>query len=132
MESFEDIDRYNNNSNIIKSIHAIELNDKDEIIIGRNPENDITLSEKPISGRHALIKYNKETGKILLKNLSKIAGTLVLINEKENNNCIKITEKPLFMQWNQTFIKIQVMKKINEKNDNSEYPVKIEGLNKEK
>ena len=129
MESFEDIDRYNNNSNIIKSIHAIELNDKDEIIIGRNPENDITLSEKPISGRHALIKYNKETGKILLKNLSKIAGTLVLINEKEKNNCIKITEKPLFMQWNQTFIKIQVMSeeeyKKDEKNDNSEYPVKL-------
>ena len=95
----------------------------------RNPENDITLPEQPISGRHALIKYNKETGKILLKNLSKCAGTLVLINEKEKKNFIKITEKPLFMQWNQTFIKIQVMSEeeyiINEKNDNSEYPVKL-------
>ena len=58
--------------------------------------------------------------------MSKIAGTLVLINEKENNNCIKITEKPLFMQWNQTFIKIQVMRKEEYKiNDDSEYPVKL-------
>ena len=82
----ESLDYIKDNGNI-KTVHIVELND-DEIHIGRFDTNDIIDVDVSVSRRHAIMKYNKETGKLFLENLSAKFGTLVLI--KGN---IKIKEK---------------------------------------
>ena len=91
-----------------KSFHIIELND-DEIKIGKKEYNDIVLSEdKLISKEHAIIKYDKITGNISIKNLGK-CGTLALIFPE--NQIIELTEKPIYFQMNNTFFEAKVMTK---------------------
>ena len=107
MESLEDFDSDNNN-NVVKKIHVIELKDGEKIKIGRKSDNDVIDTNASVSGSHAFIKYDKTTGKILIKNLSKHAGTLAFINDTRKK--IFLSEKPLFIQGSQSFIKLQIMK----------------------
>ena len=61
-----------------KTIHIVKLVDE-EYHIGRYESNDITDSDTSVSRNHAILKYDKEKGKLYLQNLSEKFGTLVLI-----------------------------------------------------
>ena len=62
----ESLDYMKDNGNI-KTVHLIQLNDE-EINIGRYNTNDIIDIDISVSRRHAIMKYNKETGKLYLEN----------------------------------------------------------------
>ena len=57
-------------------------NDKQLFKLGRGHESDVRVSDISVSRCHALIKFNKDTGRYYLEdNLSKF-GTLVLAKGK--------------------------------------------------
>ena len=110
--------------NIMMLIHVIELNE--EIIkIGRSyidADNDVIIEDPSVSKEHAIIKYNKENGSLMLKNNKSKYGTLVLIKKS-----LKINEKKIQIQVGKTVVEAQVMKygdfEKNYKNRNSKYPL---------
>lgn len=105
-------------------IHVIELNN--EIIkIGKSfidGDNDVIIIDPSVSKEHAIIKYNKDNGSLLLKNNNSKYGTLVLIKKS-----LKINEKKIQIQVGKTVVEAQVMKygdfEKNFKNRNSKYPL---------
>ena len=105
----------------MKLIHVIKLNDN-IIKIGRKGGiNDVIICDPSVSKEHAFIKYNKEKGKILLSNISKKFGTLILIKKS-----LKINEQKIQIQIGKVFIEARTMKfgefqKI--KNKNTKYPL---------
>jgi hypothetical protein len=102
LESFEYIDKIKN-SGVKKSIHIIKLTEKEDIKIGSGDQNDVVVDDSSVCKEHAIIKYSN--GKLLLKNLSKIAGTLVFIPKFE----INISEKKMLLQINGVFLEAQVI-----------------------
>lgn len=99
---FENVE-YNNR--IEKNIHIIELNGE-EINIGREKYNDVIIDDSSVSIEHAVIRYDKINKKLLLKNKSKEAGTLVLYREPK----IEMKEKEIYLQVDNTFIEAKLMK----------------------
>ena len=79
LESLETDGYYDSDKNK-KFIHVIRLT-KNEINIGRDNNNDVIIKHSSVCLNHAVIKYIN--GKILLKNKSRNAGTLVLIQKKD-------------------------------------------------
>ena len=134
LESIEE--KLDDLNNVKKSVHIIELNEDQDIKIGRAVDNDIILfDDKRISHYHAIIKYDKKNGKLKILNLSKYSGTLALIYPK-NKKIIQFTEKPLFFQVSQTFFEAKIITKNdfirNKQNNCSQYPcVYKEDKNKE-
>ena len=57
----ESLDYIKDNGNI-KTVHLVQLNDE-EINIGRYDTNDIIDTDISVSRKHAIMKYNKKTGK---------------------------------------------------------------------
>ena len=109
LESFED--RFADQEMKNKSVHIVELNG-DDINIGRNDNNDIILKDKVVSGKHAIIKYNKEKGKYFIKNLSLHSGTIVLLHPEKNILEFKYNKdnpKPMFFQANKTLFEAGIM-----------------------
>ena len=51
-----------------------------------------------VSKFHAIIKYDKKSGNLIIKNLSKHAGTLALVHP--NDDFLKLSSKPIFFQAN--------------------------------
>ena len=94
LESLE----YNQNKSNIKKVHIVKLKG-DEITIGRKETNDLVLTDISVSRNHAILKYNKDNGKLILENLSDKFGTLVLI--KGN---IKMKEKKIHLQSGKSYI----------------------------
>jgi len=90
-------------SNNLKVIHLIQLTG-DDLTIGRYTSNDIVDMDISVSRRHAVLKYNKENGDLILKNLSEKFGTLVLIKGK-----IKMKEKEIDFQAGKSFIKAKLI-----------------------
>ena len=93
----ESLNQMKDNCNI-KSIHVIELNDND-LIIGRGHESDIRINDISVSRNHAKLKYDKEKGTILIRDLKSKFGTLVLIKKP-----LKIKEKKIHIQIGRTYI----------------------------
>ena len=81
----------------------INLDNNNEIIIGRDQKNDAILNHLSVCKQHAKIKYID--AKVLLKNISLKAGTLVLIQKDK----FDLSSKPMFLQVNKTFIEAQIM-----------------------
>ena len=77
----------------VKSIHMIILND-DDIIIGRGHFCDIRINDISVSRNHSCLKYDYESGKLMLKDSGSKFGTLVLIKKpleiKKNKICLQI------------------------------------------
>ena len=86
----ESLDFIKDNYNL-KNVYIVTLNE-DEINIGRYDTNDIIESDISVSRHHAILKFDKITGKLHLVNLAKF-GTLILI--KGN---IKMKEKNIHFQ----------------------------------
>ena len=124
LESFPEKDKNQNSNNILKSVHIIELTGLDTKI-GRNEKNDIILEDKAVSYEHAVIKYDKKSGNLTIKNLSKHAGTLALIHPK-NTDLLELNEKSFFFQANKSLLEAKVMNLStflkNYKNINADYP----------
>ena len=105
----ESLDFIKDNSiNNLKIIHVVTLKE-DEINIGRNNSNDIIDRDISISRKHAILKFNKNSGKLYLENLSEKFGTLILI--KGN---IKMKEKKIHIQVGKSYIQAYL------KNDKSD------------
>ncbi|MCQ2817275.1 MAG: FHA domain-containing protein [archaeon] len=84
----------------IKSIHVIILNNNDEpITIGRGHESDVRINDISVSRSHALLKYDKDTGRLLLRDLRSKFGTLVLLKRP-----LQIKEKKIHLQIGRTYI----------------------------
>ena len=94
---------YKKDNKHIKSIHIISLL-KEYINIGRDNDNDMIEIDSSISRKHAVIKYIKENGNIILENRSKKYGTLVLIR-----NPINILEQKICLQIGRTFVEAKLM-----------------------
>ena len=95
LESLDYIKEHNN----LKILHFVELNG-DDIKIGRYDTNDIIDTDISVSRKHAILKFNKENGKLYLENLSEKFGSLILI--KGN---IKMKEKNIHFQVGKSYIK---------------------------
>lgn len=105
----------------MKLIHIIKLKEN-HITIGRKEiNNNVIICDPSVSKYHAIIKYNKEKGEILLTNISKKYGTFVLIK-----NALKINKEIIQIQIGNILIEANTMKyedfeKI--KNQFSKYPL---------
>ena len=102
LESIEDKIYYG----FLKLIYVIKLTE-DNINIGRGRwnGNDINIPDPSISIIHAEIKYDKEKGKILIKNKSHTFGTSILIK-----NPLIIKNKKILLQNGRTLIEAKLMK----------------------
>ena len=107
LESLDFIKEKDDKKGNIKRIHVIQLTE-DEIYIGRNGINDVIDEDLTVSRHHAILKYNRAEGEVILENRSETYGTLVLI--KGN---IKMKEKNLNLQIGNSFITVNL--KPNEK-----------------
>ena len=94
---------YRREERYCKSIHIVKLT-KEYISIGRETENDINEKDISISRNHALIRFEKENGKICLQNRSKKFGTQVLVKKP-----IKILDKSIYLQVGRTFIEANLL-----------------------
>ena len=101
---FESLNQVKENCNI-KSIHVIELND-DIIKIGRGHESDVRINDISVSRVHALLKYDKISGRLLLRNLKSKFGTLVLLKRP-----FVIKNKKIDLQVGRTFIEAGLISK---------------------
>ena len=109
----------------IKLIHVIEFNNESKesnksIKIGRNRnDNDVIISEPSVSKYHAILNYDKKEGKILIKNISKKFGTLVLIKKS-----LEINKKEIQIEIGKVFFETKTMKFGEfEKNKHTKYPL---------
>ena len=93
----------------MKLIHVIKFNDQKNIIkIGRNEKiNDVVICDPSISREHAKLIYDKNDGKILIKNLSKKYGSLVFLKNGKN---IDDDKNPIQIQTGKILITIQRIK----------------------
>ena len=94
---FESLNQLKENCNI-KSIHVIQLNG-DIIKIGRGHESDVRINDISVSRVHALLKYDKISGRLLLRNLKSKFGTLILLKRP-----LIIKDKKIDLQVGRTFI----------------------------
>ncbi len=99
---FESLNQVKDNSNI-KSIHIISLTD-DIIKIGRGHESDVRINDISVSRVHALLKYDKISGRLLLRNLKSKFGTLVLLKRP-----FVIKNKKIDLQVGRTFIEASLI-----------------------
>lgn len=89
----------------LKIVHVVQLLDE-KISIGRNFINDIIDTDISVSRNHAVLKYNKENGKLTVENRSEKFGTLILI--KGN---IKMKDKKLGFQVGKTYITASIIER---------------------
>jgi hypothetical protein len=108
----------------MKLIHVIQFDKNEDIInIGRNKTiNDMVICDPSISKEHAQFIYQENTGKILLKNLSKKFGSSVFIK-----NAINIGDKRMQIQIGKILFETQRMKfgefDKNRKRRKTKYPL---------
>ena len=108
LESLDFIKEKDDKKGNIKRIHVIQLTE-DEIYIGRNGINDVIDEDLTVSRNHAILKYNRAEGEVVLENRSETYGTLVLI--KGN---IKMKSKNLNLQIGNSFITVNLKPKEEE------------------
>ena len=100
-------------NNKIKTIHIAKIIDE-EIAIGAGNSNDIIDNDISISSEHALLRYNKNKGKLFLEDKNGKSDTLVLVRGN-----IKIIEEKTFFQNGNTNISFELKKIKNSKNYSS-------------
>ena len=86
-----------------KEVHVIQLNDF-ELIVGRGDNSDIKINDISISEKHALLKFDKYDGSLLLRDLRSRLGTLVLVRKP-----LEIQKKIIQLQIGRTFVEGNLM-----------------------
>ena len=100
----ESLNQVKDNSNI-KSIHVINLNnDNESISVGRGHESDVRINDISVSRSHAVLRYSKETGRLLLRDLKSKFGTLILFKRP-----LEIKKKKIHLQIGRTYIEAMLM-----------------------
>lgn len=108
----------------MKLIHIIKFEEEKQIInIGRNKkENEIIIPDPSVSKKHAQFIFEKNEGKILLKNLNKKFGSSVFFK-----NAINVDNNPIQIQTGKITFLAQKMKfkdfKKKSKKEKSKYPL---------
>ena len=87
----------------IKSIHVIKLTGEN-ITIGRGHESDVRINDISVSRSHACLKYDIQSGRLLLRDLKSKFGTLVLLKKP-----LTIKEKKIHLQIGRTYIEASLM-----------------------
>ena len=87
----------------IKSIHVIKLTGEN-ITIGRGHESDVRINDISVSRSHACLKYDIQSGRLLLRDLKSKFGTLVLIKKP-----LIIKERKIHLQIGRTYIEASLM-----------------------
>jgi hypothetical protein len=90
----------NNNNNNIKIVHIVQLIDE-EITIGRKDYNDIIDHDISITREHALLRYDKNNGNLILEDKDSKFGTLVLVRGN-----IKIKEEKTYFQIGKIYMEV--------------------------
>ena len=98
----ESLNQMKENCNI-KSIHVIQLTDKD-ISIGRGHESDVRINDISVSRIHAILRYDPLEGKLLIRDLKSKFGTLILIKKP-----LKIKERKIHLQIGRTYMEVHLM-----------------------
>ena len=98
----ESLDQMKDNHNF-KMVHVVQL-DKDDLIIGRSNESDIRIDDISISRNHAILKYDKEKGTILIRDLKSKFGTLVLIKKP-----LEIKERKIHIQIGGNYVEARLI-----------------------
>ena len=106
LESLPHQDKTSNSPKIEKDIHVIKLIEGKDINLGSDTNNDVVIHDVSVCKMHSVIKYDKNKGKLLLKNKSKRAGTLVLIKDK----FVDLSEKEIYLQVDKTFFSARLIK----------------------
>ena len=89
--------------NYIKTLHIVQLINE-EITIGRDEYNDIFENDDSISSKHAMFRYNKNDGNLILEDNNSTNGSLVLVRGN-----IKIPEEKTFFQIGDTKISMKLI-----------------------
>lgn len=110
LESLPFIEENNNK----KKIFVIKLINNDEITIGRNTINDIIDEDLTVSRKHAILKYDTETGNVNIINKGTF-GTQVLI---KYNIKLNIDEK-ISIQVGKTYINAEIEESNDKSNEQS-------------
>ena len=98
----ESLNQMKDNCNI-KSIHVIKLTGEN-ITIGRGHESDVRINDISVSRSHACLKYDSNTGGLLLRDLRSKFGTLVLLKRP-----LTIKERKIHLQIGRTYIEASLM-----------------------
>ena len=90
----------------IKLIHVIKFNQNNiSVSVGRKKSCDVIIRDPSVSRDHAILKFDKEKQRILIKDKSAKYGTLVLIKK-----AIKINSNKIQIQIGKNIIEAQKMK----------------------
>jgi len=97
----ESLNQLKENNNF-KSIHVVNLENEEKIILGRGHDSDVRINDISVSRVHASIILNN--GQILLKDLKSKFGTLALLKED-----IEVKEKKICLQIGRTYAEAGLM-----------------------
>ena len=97
----ESLDQLKENNNF-KSIHVINFDNSEKIILGRGHDSDVRINDISVSRVHASIILND--GQIFLKDLKSKFGTLALLKDD-----IEVQEKKICLQIGRTYAEAALM-----------------------
>ena len=87
-----------------KFIHILSFDNKNQIVLGRANDCDLSFPELSVSRYHCFI--NKDINKIYLEDNNSKFGTLVLL---QNPNILMIDNSPLRLQKKRVYLKIKLL-----------------------
>jgi predicted component of type VI protein secretion system len=87
-----------------KFIHILSFDNKNQIVLGRSNDCDLSFPELTVSRYHCLI--HKDKNKLYLEDNNSKFGTLVLL---QNPNILMIDNSPLRLQTKRVYLKIKLL-----------------------
>ena len=87
-----------------KFIHILSFDNKNQIVLGRSNDCDLSFPELTVSRYHCLI--HKDKNKLYLEDNNSKFGTLVLL---QNPNILVIDNSPLRLQTKRVYLKIKLL-----------------------
>ena len=82
-------------------MHVIKLTGEN-ITIGRGHENDVRINDISVNRSHVCLKYDTNSGRLLLRDLKSNFGTLVLIKK-----LLIIKERKIHLQFGRIKFKLR-------------------------
>jgi hypothetical protein len=89
-------------SNNVKSIHVIQIEKDQKIVLGRGHDSDVRINDISVSRTHASIIFLN--GEILIKDLKSKFGTLALLKKD-----VEVKDKKVCLQIGRTYAEAGLM-----------------------
>lgn len=89
-------------SNNVKSIHVIQIEKDQKIVLGRGHDSDVRINDISVSRTHASIIFSN--GEILIKDLKSKFGTLALLKKD-----VEVKDKKICLQIGRTYAEAGLM-----------------------